>query len=273
MGSPRPGPRSSRSPTPRRGERLQKVLASCGVGSRRACELLIAQGQVTVDGEVVTRQGVTVDPDRQEIRVAGRRVRPEAAVYYILHKPRGVLCTSRDPEGRATVHDLLPGGLGRLYTVGRLDRDSEGLLVVTNDGALAQGLTHPRHHVEKTYQVWLDAPLAAADRRRLVEGMVIEGEPMRALSVADWGRDGRAGTYRVVLGEGRKRQIRRMMAACGRTVERLRRVSIGSLRLGSLPVGGWRPLGGAEVERLRGEAGLGVVRGEGVPGEFGEERP
>lgn len=248
MGSPRPSPKSR--------ERLQKYLASCGLGSRRACEQLIASGRVVVDGEVVRRQGVTVEPGREEVRVDGRVVRPQAVAHYLMNKARGILCTSRDPEGRATVHGVLPSGLGRLYTVGRLDRDSEGLLIVTNDGALAQGLSHPRHHVKKTYRVWLDASLSASDRRRMEGGLEIDGERMWVESIEAWAGDEGGRTYRVVLGQGRNRQIRRMMAACGRKVERLCRVSIGSLRLGSLPAGGWRRLERAEVERLRRDAGL-----------------
>lgn len=248
LGSPRPSPRSD--------IRLQKYLASCGLGSRRACEKLIDQGLVSVDGEVVSRQGTTVDPDCQEVRVQGRRVVREPFVHVLLHKPRGVLCTSHDPEGRPTIHALLPSGLGRVYTVGRLDRDSEGLLVVTNDGALAHALTHPRHQVTKVYQVWLDDFVTGLDCRCFVEGLSVDGESLRVVSIEPWRRDRREPVYRVVLAEGRNRQVRRMMAARGRTVKRLRRVALGSLRLGSVPLGQVRPLSSAEVERLGKEAGL-----------------
>ncbi len=239
MDSPKPSPRPSL--------RLQHFLALGGVGSRRACEALIAAGRVAVDGEVVRRQGVCVFPDARGVTVDGRPVRPESPAVLILNKPPEVVCTARDPQGRRTCLDLLPPDLGRrLYPVGRLDRDSEGLLVVTNDGALAHALMHPRHNVEKQYLVWPLRPLTPEAERRLRQGVRSQGERLvldELVRVGD--------TYRVRLREGRNRHLRRMFAAVGAGVGRLKRIAIGPLALGSLRSGGWRYLEEGEIRALR----------------------
>ena len=243
MGSPRP------SPTPE--QRLQRFLASCGLGSRRACEEIIRSGRVSVNGRAVTEMGVTVCPDRDTVSVDGKPVHSQATLYFAVHKPRGVVCTSRDPDGRRTVLDLLPGYRERLYTVGRLDFDSEGLILVTNDGEFANLLMHPRHHVPKVYRVWSARPLLAEEMQRMVKGMTLDGERMRMLEIREAGRSTKGARYRVVLGEGKKRQIRRMFRGVGARVLRLQRVEIGAIRLGALPLGAHRALTQAEVERLR----------------------
>lgn len=235
-------------------ERLQKYLAECGVASRRACEQLIAAGRVSVNGAVVTRPGSSVEAGADRVEVDGRPVRPEDRVYLAVHKPPGFLCTSRDPQGRPTVMDLLDRGPHpdvRLYTVGRLDGDSEGLLLVTNDGAFANLLTHPRHHVAKTYLVRTAAALSPRQLKQLRAGVVSDGEALRLLSVSP--RAGQQGehVYRVVLGEGRKRHLRRMFRGVGARVERLQRTAIGPLRLGGLEKGTWRPLSAREIGLLR----------------------
>lgn len=243
MDSPRPSLNSVR---------LQKYLAHCGVASRRACEELIAAGRVTVDGRVVAEQGVCIDPAVQRVEVDGRPVASEAPVYIVLNKPPNYLCTSCDPQGRATYRELLKGVEARVYSVGRLDRDSEGLLILTNDGELAHRLAHPRHHVEKVYRVWITGELGAdAIRRMTGEGILSEGERLRAREVVPMRRTGGLFLYRIVLREGRKRQIRRMVDACGLAVARLQRVGIGPLRLGTLRPGEWRSLGAGEVDALR----------------------
>jgi len=232
--------------------RLHKFLAACGVGSRRHCEGLIAAGRVAVDGKIVTRPGLKVSPERAEVAVDGRRVVPPALVYWMLHKPRGVVTTCRDPQGRRTFLDLLPQGLPRVFPVGRLDYDSEGLLLATNDGALMQRLTHPRYGFEKSYRVWTDRPLAASARARLTEGLKVDGVRMRMVSIEPADRTSDEGpAYDVRLREGRNRQIRRMLAAMGYRVQRLQRTAIGPLRLGRLPAGASRLLTPGEIAALR----------------------
>lgn len=243
MASPRPNPSSS-------GLRLQRYLAACGLGSRRACEDLIRSGVVTVDDLPVSEMGVVVDPVQQRICVNGRPVRPQETVYLAVNKPPGVMCTSRDPQGRRTVLDLLPPTRARVYTVGRLDLDSEGLLLVTNDGDFAHRLTHPRHHVRKEYLVWIRGALDRSQRAACLRGVVHEEETLRALEVAAEGFDAGARRYRVVLGEGKKRHIRRMFGALGHRVVRLKRVKIGPLEVGNLALGASRPLTDPEVAQL-----------------------
>lgn len=246
MASPRPSPTLKL--------RLQRYLAACGAGSRRACEDLIREGRVSVNGSLVTEMGVTVEPGQDTVCLDGRTVEPQRRVYLAVHKPLGVLCTSRDPQGRRTVLDLLPAYGERLYTIGRLDADSEGLILVTNDGDLAHLLMHPRHHVHKVYEVWSSKPMAATQQRRMTDGLWIDGEAMRMVSLRESSRDAQGVRYRVVLAEGKKRQIRRMFREAGCKVVRLIRTHLGSVSLGNLAVGQHRPLTAAEVEQLRKDA-------------------
>ena len=247
---------------PRRavGLRLQKHLAACGVGSRRHCEQLIADGRISVDGVVVREQGVRIDPDRQLVLVDGRSAAVEPPVYVLLHKPRGVICTAHDPQGRPLAQDLLPHLPARVFTAGRLDFDSEGLLLLTNDGDLVQRMMHPRHHVEKTYRVWIDRPLDAGDRRHLAAGIVLDGAPRPVDGLRLAFREAEAlapaWCYELRIREGRNRQIRRLMGALGRRVTRLQRIAIGPLRIGDLRPGDWRPLSDDEIARLREGVGL-----------------
>jgi 23S rRNA pseudouridine2605 synthase len=229
-------------------QRLQKVLAASGLGSRRACEALIAEGRVTVDGRTATL-GMSVEPRQSVIRVDGARLRPaEEPVYLALHKPVGVVTSARSQGGRHTVLDLVPSAQ-RVFPVGRLDVDSEGLVLLTNDGPLAQVLTHPRHEHEKEYRVLLDAPPSDDQLRRWRAGLRLpDGE--RALPAAVE-RLGGEGWLRVVMKQGRKRQIRDTARALGLRVRRLLRVRIASLHLGDLRPGEWRPLTPEEVRRLR----------------------
>jgi 23S rRNA pseudouridine2605 synthase len=243
LASPRQSPNSVR---------LQKYLAQCGVASRRAGEVWIRQGRVAVDGCVVTEVGVSVDPATQTVAVDGRVIRPESFAYILLNKPRNIVCTCQDPQGRLTYQELLPDLPVRVYSVGRLDMDSEGLLLLTNDGELANRLAHPRHHVDKIYHVWCFRALDRAALERMTgEGVESEGERLRMKSITPKG-DTRGGwLYEVVLGEGKKRQIRRMMAGAGTKVLRLQRVAMGPLQLGNLKPGAWRRLTAGEVERLQ----------------------
>ena len=250
-------PSASPRPSPRSEIRLQKYLADCGIGSRRACERLIDEGRVSIGGRRVVEQGVRVDPAHDEVVVDGRPVRPERQVHLLLNKPAGFLCTSSDPHGRRTFHELLPPDLGaRVYSAGRLDWDSEGLLLVTNDGLLANRLIHPRHHVEKTYRVWIAVPLDADWVARFQTGVESEGERLAAVSARPAGRDRLGHRYELVLGTGRNRQIRRMFEAAGRPVIRLLRIRFGPLELGDLPAGHWRRLSPGELTALRSVAGM-----------------
>lgn len=241
----------SRRPNPRNSIRLQKYLADCGFGSRRACEALIEKGVVTVDGKVVREQGVKIEPGEQEVRVDGKVAVPEPKVCLALNKPRGYLCTSKDPQGRRTFKELLPDLPARVYTVGRLDYDSEGLLIVTNDGQLCNHLIHPRNHVEKVYSVVLSRRLSEKELAVLRRGMTLQGERMRVSEVKFKRKSGKGFIYRIVLKEGKNRQIRRMANALGVKVKRLRRTRIGSLELGSLKQGDSRRLTDREVAALR----------------------
>ena len=232
--------------------RLAKHLAHAGVASRRAAEGLIVSGRVRVGGELVRDPARDVD-EHSRVEVDGRPLEgPEPRVVYAVHKPVGVVSTARDTHGRPTVVELVPERR-RLYPVGRLDADSSGLILLTNDGALAQRLTHPRYGVVKTYRVRVaGVPVGEAALRTLRAGVLLEDGPTAPAQVRRVGRGG--DELEVTLGEGRKRQVRRMCAAVGHPALSLRRVAFGPLRLGALAPGAHRRLGEAEVRALR-EAG------------------
>ena len=233
-------------------ERLQKLLSAAGVCSRRAAETYLTAGRVTVNGEPA-RLGQKADPDRDEILVDGRPLAPRAKpVYILLNKPRGYVTTLSDEQGRKTVAELVADCGARIYPVGRLDLDSEGLLLLTNDGDWAQHLLHPSHEVEKTYHVSVFGPVAGA-AARLAAMTDLEGEPIRPARVEVLRQTARTAVLAVTIHEGKNRQIRRMCARCGLTVKRLRRVQEGPLKLGNLPSGKWRDLSENEVEALRTE--------------------
>jgi len=235
-------------------ERLQKILSQAGIASRRASERLMTEGRVTVNGVTVRELGTKADASRDDIRVDGRRVkRTEQHRYLLLNKPRGYVTTRADPQRRPTVIDLLAGVREYVYPVGRLDFDSEGLLILTNDGELAARLTHPRHEVPRVYEVEVLGVPDAHDIKRLAAGVVIEGrrtEPA-AVQLAPGPRHGRA-KLRVTIHEGRNRQIRKMCEAIGHPVQSLRRVAIGPIRDSRLKPGEWRALTEDEVRRLKG---------------------
>ncbi len=237
--------------------RLAKHLAHAGVASRRAAEGLIVAGRVCVDGEIVCDPACDVD-ERNRIEVDGRPLAgPEERVVYALHKPVGVLSTARDTRGRPTVVELL-GESRRLYPVGRLDADSSGLILLTNDGALADRLTHPRYEVPRTYRVRVaGGPVGERALRALRSGVELEDgptAPARVRRLVVGSRAGGGEELELTIHEGRNRQVRRMCEAVGHPVLALRRVAFGPLRLGSLEPGAHRRLGGAELRKLR-EAG------------------
>lgn len=230
-------------------QRVQRILAAAGLGSRRACEQLIAQGRVAVDGEIV-QLGAKADPQRSIITVDGERIHTNPRlVYLLLNKPPGVVTTVSDPQGRPTVMDLVPAS-PRVYPVGRLDRDTEGLLILTNDGELANRLAHPRYEVEKTYVAQVRGTPRRSALRQLLTGVELEDGPARALSVRELGSAADKTLIELVLAEGRKREVRRMLAAVDIPLERLARVKIGPLPLGDISPGKFRPLTGAEVRAL-----------------------
>jgi 23S rRNA pseudouridine2605 synthase len=236
-------------------ERLQKVLAHAGVASRRACETMISSGRVTVNGRVVTELGTQVDPETDILAVDGKAVTAAPPpVYVLLNKPAGYVSTTNDPEGRPTVLDLLKGTHGaRLFPVGRLDLNSEGLLLLTNDGALTERLTHPRYELEKEYWVWVSGNPGEDALRRLRAGIPLDGKPAPVDSADILERPARTDQptlLRIVVHEGRKREIRRLCELAGYPVRRLRRVRLGSIELGDLAPGRSRLLTRQEVASL-----------------------
>ncbi|MCG3137854.1 MAG: Ribosomal large subunit pseudouridine synthase B [Phycisphaerae bacterium] len=231
-------------------QRIQKVLAAAGYGSRRACEELVCEGRVKVNGQVVNQLPVLVNPQQDDIRVDGRRVRIERLVYYLLHKPRGVICTNADPQGRMRAIDLLTGVHERVYPVGRLDSDSTGLVLLTNDGALAERLTHPRYGVEKIYHVQIKGRLSAQDLERLKKGVWLADGRSGPVRVTIRHQNDRQSVLEVHIREGRNRQVRRMLLALGHEVRSLKRIKLGTLSLRGLGLGKFRPLTSTEVQAL-----------------------
>jgi 23S rRNA pseudouridine2605 synthase len=238
-------------------ERINKVLAHAGVGSRRHCEELITAGRVSVDGRPLRELGTRVDPAAQRICVDGRPIRAERPAYWLVNKPRGYLSSSYDPDGRPLVLDLVPQVNQRIYTVGRLDESSEGLILLTNDGDLANRLMHPRFGVEKTYLVQVAGSPSAEDLQQLLKGVWLSEGHVRAKKVKRLKGQGDSTWLRVVLSEGKNREIRRMLARLNHKVLRLRRVALGPVELGTLPPGKARRLTADEVESLRAAAGRG----------------
>lgn len=232
-------------------ERLNKVLAHAGVGSRRHCDDLIRAGRVAVDGQIVRDLGTKVDPATSRIAVDGTPIRDERTVYWLLNKPRGVLCTNFDPSGRPRAIDLIPHVEQRVYTVGRLDESSEGLLLLTNDGDLAHKLMHPRFGIEKTYLVQVHGDPTPEDCKRLLDGVFLSDGRVRAKRIKRMKKQKDSTWLRIVLNEGKNREIRRMLARLGHKVLTLRRIAIGPVQLDKLPRGKARRLSGTELNELR----------------------
>jgi 23S rRNA pseudouridine2605 synthase len=232
-------------------ERLNKYLAHAGIGSRRHCDTLIAAGRVKVDGVPVTDLGMKIDPELHKVFVDDHPVRVEKPVYWVVNKPVGHLCTNDDPAGRPRAVDLLPHVEQRVYTVGRLDEASEGLLLMTNDGELAFHLMHPRYGIPKTYLVQVAGKPSAADVQKLLDGVWLSDGKVRAKAVRRLRSQGNSTWLRIVLTEGKNREIRRMLAHLGHKVMRLRRIAIGPVRLDKLPRGKARRLSLEELESLR----------------------
>ena len=232
-------------------DRLNKFLAHAGIGSRRHCDELIAAGRVRINGEIIRELGVKIDPTVHKVYVDDRPVRAERFVYWALHKPRGYLCTNNDPSGRPLALELVPHIEQRVYTVGRLDEDSEGLLLLTNDGDLANQLMHPRFGVEKTYEVLVAGSPSPDDLKQLLTGVWLSDGRVKAKAVKRFKRQGDSTWLKIVLNEGKNREVRRMLAKLNHKVMRLRRVAIGPVRLDRLPRGKSRKLSLAELNQLR----------------------
>ncbi|MDQ3556491.1 MAG: rRNA pseudouridine synthase [Gemmatimonadota bacterium] len=245
-------PRSPQRPEGGRPIRLQVYLARAGVASRRASEELIAQGRVSVNGSTVTVPGTQVTPGRDRVEMDGEAVQLAETLWVALHKPRGYVSTRDDPFDRKTVYELLPPNFASLFHVGRLDRDSEGLLLLSNDGALAHQLLHPSFGTTKEYEADVRGRPHSSILHQLTRGVELEDGVASAVSVDRLHQvDDDVFRIRLVLAEGKKREVRRMLEAVGHPVVRLRRLRFGPVNLGELPSGRWRVLGDAEVASLR----------------------
>src|SRR5918996_2577939 len=241
------------------GIRLQKLLSMAGVASRRASEQLIQEGRVVVNGEVVMTLGSKADPAADDIRVDGRRLRFDIRPRYIvMNKPKGYVTTRKDPEGRKTGMDLLEGVREYVYPVGRLDYDTDGLLLMTSDGDLAARLTHPSHEVERVYATWVVGSPADEDLEKLRRGVFIEGRRTAPATVRRGATSGKGPKQltklTIGLHEGRNRQVRRMFASIGHPVRTLTRIRMGPIALGNLRPGQWRDLTPQEVKKLQAAA-------------------
>ncbi len=230
-------------------QRLQRFLASAGFGSRRQCEELIEAGRVDVDGQIVTKLGSTVDSSVQKIRVDGVLLKKQKPVYYAVNKPVGVVTTNRDPQGRPRVVDLVPPD-ERVFPVGRLDRSSEGLILLTNDGELAQRLTHPKFGVRKVYRVTVAGKVETETMRQMRKGIHIAEGFVQVEGAKLLKSRSRSTELEIVLREGKNREIRRILARLGHKVQTLRRIAVGPLRLGDVPPGAYRVVTSQEVEKL-----------------------
>lgn len=229
--------------------RLQRLLASAGFGSRRNCEELIEASRVQVNGEIITKMGSTVKPAEDKVKVDGTLLRPQKLVYFAVNKPVGVVTTNRDPKGRPRVVDLVPP-TERVFPVGRLDRNSEGLILVTNDGELAQRLTHPKYGIRKIYRVVVAGKVDPESMRQMRKGIHITEGLVRVEGVKLLKAKAKATELEIVLSEGKNREIRRILARLGHKVMTLRRIAVGPLRLGDVPAGAHRLLTRDEVEKL-----------------------
>jgi 23S rRNA pseudouridine2605 synthase len=235
---------------PEKLERLQKILAQAGLGSRRSCEALVLEGRVTVNGQVVRQLGTKVNPATARIAVDGEPIHRESIVYFAVNKPSGYVSTTFDPAGRPRVVDLLPEIPERIYTVGRLDEESTGLIILTNDGDLANRLAHPRFGVEKMYRALVAGLPNPGTIAKLTEGIWLSDGKVRAKRARVVGRQGQATLLELVLAEGKKREIRRMLSKLGHKVMSLNRVAVGPITLKGLPLGECRRLSRSEIDLL-----------------------
>ncbi len=233
-------------------ERLQKFLARCGLASRRVCEQWILAGKVEVNGRTIKVLGTKVDPGLDVVKVDTQRVRPSRQCYFAVHKPKGVVCTHRDPAGRPRVVDLVPDRDSRLFPIGRLDAESEGLILLTNDGDLAQRVAHPRYEVSREYRVEVKGEIRGEQVEKIQKGVWLAEGRTRPARIRIAYRSKHCTTLFLTLEEGMNREVRRILAKIGLPVQRLLRVRVGPIHLGSLKRGRWRALDPKEVVALRG---------------------
>lgn len=234
--------------------RLQKFIAQCGIASRRSAEKIIESGRVKVNGEIVDYQGLVIDPDNDVVEVDGQRIEAETQKYYImLNKPKNYVTTVSDDLGRPTVMQLVSDIKARIYPVGRLDFDTTGLLIMTNDGDFANILAHPSHTVNKVYIARIDKPLTEEQLKALCSGVELDGVMTAPAKAENIKRPQKGYEVKITIHEGRNRQVRRMLEIVGANVMSLKRISVGSLTLGNLPEGKWRRLSDAEINKLRGK--------------------
>ncbi|MEO5803746.1 MAG: pseudouridine synthase [Verrucomicrobiota bacterium] len=230
--------------------RLQKFLADAGIASRRASEKIILDGQVSVNGKEVRQLGTKVDPDHDRVEVDGRRVKPKRKIYVALNKPRKFLCAREEGSPRRLVGDLLPREWNNLYSVGRLDYESEGLIFLTNDGEFCLRLTHPRYGVRKTYLATVEGKAGTEVLRKLTHGILDGGETLKAERARLLSASNSKSVIELEMSEGKNREVRRMFESQGLTVVRLQRIKIGPIKLGELPEGKWRALTESEIKSL-----------------------
>lgn len=234
--------------------RLQKFIAECGIASRRSAEKIIESGRVCVNGEIVDYMGCVINPDTDIVEIDGRRIEAESQKYYImLNKPKNYVTTVSDDLGRPTVMQLVTDINARIYPVGRLDFDTTGLLIMTNDGEFANILAHPSHVVNKVYIARIDKPLSEQQLEKLSSGVELDGVMTAPAKAENIKRPQKGYEVKITIHEGRNRQVRRMLESVGANVMSLKRISVGSLTLGNLPEGKWRRLSDAEINKLRGK--------------------
>lgn len=245
-------------------ERLQKILAQAGVASRRKCEELISSGKVEVNGEVVTELGTKADPAKDVITVSGKPIQGENKIYIMFNKPKGVITSASDPKGRKVVTDYLKGIKERVYPVGRLDYDTEGLLLLTNDGEFANLLTHPKHHVPKTYLATVRGVPHGTSLDKLKAGIKLEDGMTAPAEVEykDIDEENKQAVISITIHEGRNRQVRRMFDAISHPVERLKRISFGDILLQNLKRGSYRHLTKDEINHLKQIAKNGLLKSQ-----------
>lgn len=230
--------------------RLNKFLASAGIASRRKCDQLIQEGLVSVNGKVVSELGTVINEKKDKVFYEGRQISlPSSFVYIKLNKPKGYACTAKDEKGRKTIYDLLPQG-ERLFSIGRLDYDTEGLIILTNDGDFANKVAHPRYSVDKEYHVTIEGQIKESELAVLRKGVVIDGERMPSAKVEFLSSNGKTTKLSVVIDEGMNRQVRRMFEAIGKTIKLLKRVRIGNVKLGGVKRGDFRDLTTQELDNL-----------------------
>jgi 23S rRNA pseudouridine2605 synthase len=230
--------------------RLQKFLAESGVASRRASEAIILEGRVSVNGRVVQKLGTKIVPGQDTVELDGHPLKAKRKIYIALNKPPGFLCTRKDPEGRETLFELLPTEWSHLVPVGRLDRESEGLIFITNDGDFALHLTHPRYGVRKIYRAVVEGKVRSEVTRRFIEGVEDAGETLKAERARILSANNSHSVVELELAEGRNREVRRLFASAELEVVRLQRIQIGRIKLGELPIGKWRTLTEPEIKSL-----------------------